>query len=294
MRYTMIATLTLLLLACSTNGSTAGSGAGNSSGAAAEPPPGRRPDVIFVPTKMEVVELMLNLATVDSTDVVYDLGSGDGRIVITAASRRGARGVGIDIDPQRIRESVVNADSAGVTNKVEFRRADLFRTDLRPASAVMLYLLPSLNVRLRPKLFSELKPGTPVVSNTFEMGTWQADSTVVMGERHIYLWHIPATVAGTWVFQVGDSASAIAGEVQFTQRYQFISGNSRLGGRTDTLTNTWLHADSLRFSANVGGATTVFSGVVSGASMIGTTQSGTSWRATRRGPAGSPFPLERR
>ena len=263
-------------------------------GGADEPPSGRRPDVIFVPTKMEVVELMLNLAEVDSTDVVYDLGSGDGRIVITAASQRGARGLGIDIDPARIRESLFNADTAGVADKVEFRRADLFRADLRPATAVMLYLLPHLNVRLRPKLYSELPPGTPVVSNTFDMGTWEADSTVVMGERHIYLWHVPATVAGTWLLQVGDSASGVKGEVEITQRYQFISGIVRPGSRADTLTNTHLHGDSISFTAKIGESTTTFDGIVTGASMMGATRTGTPWRAVRRGPAGSPFPLERR
>jgi hypothetical protein len=154
--------------------------------------------------------------------------------------------------------------------------------------------LPSLNVRLRPKLFSELRPGTPVVSNTFEMGTWDADSTVIMGERHIYLWHVPATVAGTWLLEAGSDSSTTSAEVQITQRYQFISGTSRIAGRADTLASTRLYGDSIRFSMNIGGTRTTFGGIVSGATMMGTTQSGSPWRATRRGPAGSPFPLERR
>ena len=291
MRWTKLAVPLLLTTACTNGARTSANNDAAVSSRAADPPTGRQPDVIYVPTKMEVVELMLSLAKVDSNDMVYDLGSGDGRIVITAASRRGARGVGIDIDPQRIRESLANADFAGVSDKVEFRRADLFRADLRPATAVTLYLLEHLNVRLRPKLYSQLRPGTPVVSNTFNMGTWEPDSTVIVDNRYIYLWHVPAIVAGTWILQVGDTASGQRGEVTIAQRYQRFSGVSRIGGRTDSLTATHLHGDSIRFT--IGGGPNVFSGVVSGSTMRGTTQSGVEWRATRRGPAGSPFPLEK-
>jgi len=153
----------------------------------------RDPDVIYVPTPQAVVDAMLRLARVGRNDVVYDLGCGDGRIVISAAKQYGARGVGIDINPVRIRESNVNAVAEGVTDLVTFKTADLFAdtTDISEASVVTLYLLPSLNVKLRPKLFRELKPGTRVVSNTFDMGEWEPEQTMEVSGRSIYLWTIP-------------------------------------------------------------------------------------------------------
>ena len=153
--------------------------------------PARRPDVIFVPTPMEVVDSMLAVTRVTKEDRLYDLGSGDGRIVITAAKRLGTRGIGIDIDPQRIEESRRNADTAGVKNLVEFRQADLFETDLRQATVITLYLLPTLNVKLRPKLFAELRPGTRVVSHAFNMGDWEPDRTLYAGGRTVYYWVMP-------------------------------------------------------------------------------------------------------
>lgn len=153
----------------------------------------RSPDVIFVPTPQAVVDAMLKMANVSGNDVVYDLGCGDGRIVITAAKQFGARGVGIDIDPQRIKESNENAVAAGVTDKVKFMNADIFsdNTSLREASVVTLYLLPSLNVKLIPKLKRELKPGTRIVSNSFDMGEWEAEKTMEVEGRTIYFWTIP-------------------------------------------------------------------------------------------------------
>ena len=151
-------------------------------------------DVPYVPTPQDVVEKMLEMAGVTEDDLVYDLGSGDGRIVITAAQKYGARGVGIDIDPQRIREARKNAKEAGVTDLVEFRQGDLFETDLSDATAVTLYLLPSLNVKLRPKLFEELEPGTPIVSHDFDMGAWEPERVVRMDGSTVYLWHVPEEV----------------------------------------------------------------------------------------------------
>jgi ribosomal protein L11 methylase PrmA len=138
-----------------------------------------------------VVAEMLKVANVTSKDVVYDLGSGDGRIVITAAKERGAQGVGIDIDPQRIKEAEENARQAGVTDKVKFLQKDLFETDISPATVVTLYLLPNLNLRLRPKLFKELKPGTRIVSHSFDMGDWKPDQTIDVNGRSVYFWVIP-------------------------------------------------------------------------------------------------------
>ena len=149
------------------------------------------PDVIYVPTPYEVVDEMLKLANVKKGDVLYDLGSGDGRIPVTAAKKFGIRAVGVDIDPQRIEEAKENAKKNGVAKLVEFRNEDLFRTRFGEATVVTLYLLPDLNVKLRPRLLAELKPGTRIVSHQFDMGTWKPDRKVELNGRTIYLWTIP-------------------------------------------------------------------------------------------------------
>ncbi len=156
------------------------SGAAQETAAPSKKPaaPARTPDVIFVPTPREVVDQMLAVARVGKNDVVYDLGSGDGRIVITAAQRFGLRGMGVDLDPDRIQEANANAKQAGVTDRVRFVRQDLFKTDLREASIVTLYLLPRVNLELRPRLFEQLRPGTRVVSHAFSMEDWEPDSVV--------------------------------------------------------------------------------------------------------------------
>ena len=155
------------------------------------PPPLRTPDVIFVPTPQEVVDAMLKMANVTAADVVYDLGSGDGRTPITAARTYGARGVGIDIDPQRIKEAMENLNTAGVADKVTFLNQDLFTSDISEASVVTLYLLPSLNLKLLPKLNAELQPGTRVVSHAFDMGDIMPEQTQNVNGRTIYLWTVP-------------------------------------------------------------------------------------------------------
>lgn len=149
------------------------------------------PDVIFVPTPQEVVEDMLRLANVQKGDVLYDLGSGDGRIAITAARKYGIKATGIDIDPERIREANENAKKAGVTNLVQFRQENLFTADFRDATVITLYLLPDLNVKLRPKLWNELKPGTRIVSHQFEMGAWKPEKRLESNGRTIYFWTVP-------------------------------------------------------------------------------------------------------
>jgi len=158
-----------------------------------------RPEVPYVPTTPVAVEAMLKLAGVTSNDVVYDLGCGDGRIVIAAAKLYGAHAVGIDIDPQRIREANENAKKAGVEHLVRFEENDLFKANIREASVVTLFLLTSVNARLRPKLLQELRPGTRVVSNTFDMGDWKPDKELNVDtpdegyfSRKLYLWTIPA------------------------------------------------------------------------------------------------------
>jgi precorrin-6B methylase 2 len=157
------------------------------------PQPTRRPDVIYVPTPQEVVEAMLKVAKVTKTDMLFDLGSGDGRIVVTAAKMYGTRGIGVDIDPQRIKEAEENARSAGVTDKVKFVLGDLFEQDLSSATVVTLYLLPSLNEKLKPKLSKELKPGTRIVSHAFDMGDWKAEQELDVDGRRVYFWTMPKT-----------------------------------------------------------------------------------------------------
>ncbi len=160
--------------------------------------PERDPDVPYVPTPNEVVTQMLQIANVKKGDVLYDLGSGDGRIVISAAQKYGTRGVGIDINPERISEANANAKAAKVTDRVQFRQQDLFKTDLSEATVVTLYLLPDINVKLRPQLFKQLKPGTRIVSHDFDMGEWKPERVVqVQGptrQHTVYYWVVPETV----------------------------------------------------------------------------------------------------
>ncbi|HEX8985886.1 MAG TPA: class I SAM-dependent methyltransferase [Bryobacteraceae bacterium] len=154
--------------------------------------PARTPDVPFVPTSQELVVQMLKLANVTNKDTVYDLGCGDGRIVITAAKDFGARAVGVDINPERIKEANENARKAGVNGKVNFVEGDLFTAEIRPATVVTLYLLPNVNMRLRPRLLKELKPGTRVVSHSFDMEDWKPDKEIEVNGSRLYLWTIPA------------------------------------------------------------------------------------------------------
>lgn len=154
--------------------------------------PARKLDVWYVPTPHEVVDRMLDEAKIRPTDVVYDLGCGDGRMVIAAAKRFGTRGVGVDLDPARIREARANAKAAGVEKLVTFRVGDMFETDIREANVVLLYLLPELNRRLKPKLFAELAPGARVVSHDFDMGKeWPPDRSIKLGSDGIYMWIMP-------------------------------------------------------------------------------------------------------
>ncbi len=199
--------------------------------ALAPPQPQRTPDVVYVPTPHEVVAVMLKLAEVDGQDVVYDLGCGDGRLVVTAAKTYGAHGVGIDIDPKRIQESNENAKKEGVTDKVKFLEADLFTSDISEATAVTLYLLSSLNQKLRPKLLAELKPGTPIVSHDFDMGDWEPEQRVsVQGpsrQHTVYRWTIPAKAAGTWEWKHGRAAYKLI----IAQRYDRVTANLTRNGK---------------------------------------------------------------
>jgi SAM-dependent methyltransferase len=244
----------------------------------------RTRDVGFVATPVSLVTGMLKLAAVADTDVVYDLGSGDGRIVI-AAARRGARGVGVELDSVLVEESRASADTAGVSGRVEFRQADLFATDLRPATVVTLYLGRELNQRLRPIFLRDLRPGTRVVSQAFDMGDWPPDSVITVRSREvaatpIHLWVIPADIAGRWALAIGrEAASAERLRLDLAQEYQTVRGTAD----SMRLEDARLRGDSLTFSA--GGRR--FAGRVSGDEARGTvTTPGTSptpWRAVRTG-----------
>ncbi len=151
----------------------------------------RNLDVPYVPTPQTVVDAMLNVAKVNSNDVVYDLGCGDGRIVVTPAKKYGATGVGIDLDAQRVKEANENAKKAGIQQKVQFHQGDLFEFDFSKASVLTLYLLPDVNLKLKPKILAEMKPGSRVVSHSFNMGDWKPEQEIVVDGRTVYLWIVP-------------------------------------------------------------------------------------------------------
>jgi len=200
-------------------------------------------DVVWVPTPQELVDKMLGMAGVTANDFVIDLGSGDGRTVITAA-KLGARALGIEYNPDMVALSKENAIKEGVSEKAEFIKADLFETDFSKATVITMFLLPEINLKLRPKLL-DLKPGTRIVSNTFTMGEWEADQEVTTEENWNswntgYLWIIPARVEGTW--KLGK------GELNLTQEFQFIHGTFNSGGKSQTITDGRLRGDSITFS----------------------------------------------
>jgi len=207
----------------------------------------RVPDVHYEPTPQLIVEDLLKMAEVNRTDIIYDLGCGDGRFVITAAKKYGARGVGIDIDPERIKESNQNARVEGVMDKVKFIEADLFETDFREATVVALYLLPEMNMQLRPKLLKDLKPGSRVVSHEFDMYDWPPDKTGKLGRNKYYLWVVPTDVAGKWRW----TFPSAKGEDQFllalTQKFQDIDGKITTPIQTVSPLEAYLIGDQIGF-----------------------------------------------
>src|SRR5436853_256082 len=180
-------------------------------------------DVIWVPTPEEVVERMLTMAQVGPNDVVFDLGSGDGRTVIMAAKKFGARAQGIEYNPDMVKLSQDNAQKAGVAERAQFRRADIFATDFSQASVITLYLLPALNMKLRPTILA-MKPGTRVVSHSFTMEDWEADEISTMDGRRAYFWVVPANVMGTWALDAGGTKT----ELNLEQTFQKINGTVNL------------------------------------------------------------------
>ncbi len=210
-------------------------------------PQTRLPDVHFEATPEDVVEAMLKTAGVTKEDVVYDLGCGDGRFVITAAKTFGARGVGVDIDPARIKESNENAQKANVTNRVKFLVGDLFEIDIKEATVVTLYLLNELNLQLRPKLLRELKPGTRIVSHTFDMGDWEPDDIGKVRDRIFYYWIVPANISGTWHWSLASSIGGWENELFLYQEFQEVSGKASLQGWQVRIRETRLRGDQLSF-----------------------------------------------
>jgi precorrin-6B methylase 2 len=202
-------------------------------------------DVVWVPTPQELVNKMMEVAKVTSADFVIDLGSGDGRTVITAA-KIGAKAKGIEYNPDMVALSKENAKKEGVGDKVEFIQADLYETDLSKATVITMFLLPEINLKLRPRLL-DLKPGTRIVSNTFTMGEWEADQEVTTEENWnswntAYLWIIPAKVAGKW--RLGN------GDLELTQEFQFVRGAFNTGGKSVTVTDGRLNGNSISFTVN--------------------------------------------
>ena len=233
-------------------------------------------DVVWVPTPQVLVDKMLDMAKVTSKDYVIDLGSGDGRTVITAA-KRGAKALGIEYNPEMVELSKRNAAKEGVTDKATFMKADLFESDFSHATVITMFLLPSINMKLRPKIL-DLKPGTRIVANSFDMEDWKPDETAkVDGCSNwctAYLWIVPAKVGGTW--------NLSQGELTLKQTFQMISGTLRSGNNTAQITNGKLNGDQITFTA--GGAQ--YTSHVSGNSIEGTVKGGSNngkWRATRAG-----------
>jgi ubiquinone/menaquinone biosynthesis C-methylase UbiE len=233
-------------------------------------------DVPYVPTKYAVVDEMLKMADIQKADLVYDLGCGDGRLVIGAAQKFGAHGKGFDIDPERIQESRDNAQKAGVTNLVSFFEQDLFTTDFHEASVMTLYLLTSVNLKLRPKMLRELRPGTRIVSHNFGMGEWKPDqsSTVMVDDisHEVYLWIIPANLSGTWTWTMGKPE--IKGEMTVQQLFQQVMPAFKIGGKAATARDLSLKGDRLKFvlDLTVGGKTVpaTFEAVVGSQTLAGT------------------------
>jgi hypothetical protein len=230
-------------------------------------------DVIWVPTPQELVEKMLDIAKVTPQDYVIDLGSGDGRTVITAA-KHGAKALGIEYNPDMVELSKRNAAKEGVSDKATFMKADLFEADLSQAQVITMFLLPDINLKLRPKLLN-LKPGTRVVSNSFTMGEWQADETASVKNGcasycTAYLWIVPAKVDGTWHLSQG--------ELTLKQTFQMVSGTLKTGNKAVPL-NGRITGDQIRFTA--GG--TEYQGRISVNTIEGNSKSGGSFKATRAG-----------
>src|SRR4051812_13621468 len=232
-------------------------------------------DVIWVPTPQSLVERMLTMAQVKPTDYVIDLGSGDGRTVITAAKKFGATATGIEYNPDMVELAKRNAEKEGVTGKAQFMKADIFATDFSKATVITMYLLPSLNVKLRPTILS-MKPGTRIVSHAFTMDDWQPDQVDSSEGRTAYMWIVPAKVAGTWKVDVTGSGARVY-ETSFVQQFQNIGGSAKADGKTAQFSNGKLRGDTITFAIDG----REFTGRVVGDRIEGNVAGGGKFTATR-------------
>jgi SAM-dependent methyltransferase len=230
-------------------------------------------DVPYVPTPPEVVERMLQMADVRPSDYVIDLGSGDGRIAI-AAAKRGARAFGVDLDPLRVQEARENARKEGVGDRVKFNQQNLFDTKIGQATVLTMYLLPTINLQLRQRILEELQPGTRVVSHAFDLGSWRADKQAEVGYRRVYMWVVPAKVAGRW------QVDADAGNFSLTlrQTFQRIEGSAQISGREVAVREGRLDGTRIEFTLEDG---RVFRGRVDGDRMQSQENGPTKWKAAR-------------
>jgi predicted O-methyltransferase YrrM len=250
-----------------------------------------RPDIHYVPTPQELVELMLQMARVTKDDMVYDLGSGDGRMVITAAKKYGARGIGIDIDPQRIAEAQENAAEAKVEDRVEFKRQDLFTSDFGDANVITLYLLDSLNRKLRPQLFRQVQPGTRVVSHAFRMGDWEPDverTLKIKGSSYdAYYWMVPANISGRW--KASGEGKDMPESVVVEQQFQNFTVRAGEGG--EVLGEGKMSGRDFSLTLKKGGkGGTTFKGRIEDNSIEAKDGKGNTWKAERE--AGSEKPID--
>jgi hypothetical protein len=248
-------------------------------------------DVPYVPTPYVVVEELLRLANVGPDDFVIDLGSGDGRILIEAVRKFGAHGVGVDLDAERIAESVENAQAAGVVDRVEFLRQDLFKFDIARASVVTMYLLPTVNMKLRPRLLTELKPGTRIVSHDFDLGDWQPDGRSTV-RKNVFLWIVPARVDGRWRVTLALPAGERSYDLELRQKFQEIDGLVRYDKKVAGLWNAQLRGNRISFvivdDSGFIDSNLYFEGRVAGDAIAGTIRRGVgadetkmTWRAGR-------------
>ena len=246
---------------------------------------GARPqlDAPYVVTDHEVVAAMLAVADVRPNEHVIDLGSGDGRILIAAARSHGARGLGVDIDPARVREATANARAARVSDRVEFRRQDLFRTPLGEADVLTLYLTQDVNLQLRPRILAEMRPGARVVSHDFNMGAWRPDRRQRIGTANVYLWLVPARVAGRWAL----TADGRTATLELEQRFQHVDGRVGVGAQTRRVEQGQVYGERIRFIADLGEGRRVFEGRVEGDRIV-PRQAGAGWRAVRAQASGQP------
>jgi SAM-dependent methyltransferase len=239
-------------------------------------------DVIWVPTPDEVVDRMLRMAQVTPNDLVYDLGAGDGKIAIAAAKKFGARSVGIEYNPDMAKHAQGNAEKAGVTGRARIIQGDIFATDFSQATVVTLYLLPALNMKLRPTILA-MRPGTRVVSHSFTMEDWEADEISSMDGRRAYFWLVPANVNGGWTFETGGEKSELA----FEQHFQKLEGSVGLGHTQGGLRDARLRGSSISFAyVDSNGVRRDFTGRVTGGRMEGSfrAENGTEgrWSATKK------------